>query len=136
VTRRRDGMDAAVVRSEDELRTDVEVAEVGAVRARTHVDTEHARHLVDRGIEHAEVERLVVDDDEGDDGQVWHLPDGSISIPVLEEELVVTKRLRVRERIMIRKTTTTEQAIVEADLRRERVELEVDPAVSDRVTAD
>jgi uncharacterized protein (TIGR02271 family) len=124
--------DATLVRSEEELRAGVERIAAGAVRARTEVDVEHVRQLVERGVEHAEVERAA-STDEADDGQVWYLPDGSISIPVLEEELVVTKRLRVRERIVIRKSTTTEQAVVEADLRRERVEVDVDPSVADRV---
>ncbi len=52
------------------------------------------------------------------------LPDGSVSIPILEEELVVTKRTVVRERILIRKRTVTEHQRVEAELRRERVELD------------
>jgi uncharacterized protein (TIGR02271 family) len=127
--------DATVVRSEEELRVGVERAEAGAIRARTEVDVEHVRQLVERGIEHADVLRSDIDDDTGDDGQVWQLDDGSISIPVLEEEIVVTKRLRVRERILIRKTTTTEQAVVEADIRRERVEIDVDGAVGDRVSS-
>jgi uncharacterized protein (TIGR02271 family) len=115
--------ETTVVRSEEELRVGVERVPTGAVRARTEVDVEHVRQLVDRNVEGADVERAAVADDAGDDGQVWYLPDGSVSIPVLEEELVVTKRLRVRERIVIRKFTTTEQAIVEADLRKERIEI-------------
>ena len=116
--------DATIVRSEEELRTGVERVPAGSVRARTEVDVEHVRQVVDRNVEGADVERAVVADDTGDDGQVWYLPDGSMSIPVLEEELVVTKRLRVRERIVIRKFTTTEEVVVEADLRKERIEIE------------
>jgi uncharacterized protein (TIGR02271 family) len=56
------------------------------------------------------------------------LPDGSISIPVLEEELVVTKRLVVRERIVIRKETRTVTETVEAELRREHVDVDVEDA--------
>jgi uncharacterized protein (TIGR02271 family) len=70
---------------------------------------------------------------DADDGQVWHLPDGSVSVPVFEEELVVTKRRVVRERIVVRKERVTEIQTVEADLRRERVELDVDDSVADRV---
>jgi uncharacterized protein (TIGR02271 family) len=61
------------------------------------------------------------------------LPDGSISIPVFEEQLVVEKRLVVRERVVIRKYRETRQERVEADLRRERVEVDADASVRDRV---
>jgi uncharacterized protein (TIGR02271 family) len=48
-----------------------------------------------------------------------------VSIPVFEEELVITKRRVLRERIIVRKRVVTEQETVEADLRRERVEVDV-----------
>lgn len=121
-----------VVRSEEELRTAVERVPSGSVRARTEVEVSPVRRVLDRDVEQADVERVAVDD-EGDDGEVWYYEDGSVSIPVLEEELVVTKRMRVRERILVRKTTTTEEAVVEADLRRERVSIDVDESVADRV---
>jgi len=63
---------------------------------------------------------------EGDSGEIETLPDGSVSIPVLEEELVVNKRVVVRERIVVRKEVTSKIERVRADLRRERVELEAD----------
>ena len=49
---------------------------------------------------------------------------GSISIPMIEEELVVTTRAVVRERVIIRKRAVEEARVVEADLRRERVDVE------------
>ena len=36
--------------------------------------------------------------------------------------------------MIVRKHTVTEERLVEADLRRERVEVDVDPEVADRVT--
>lgn len=63
-------------------------------------------------------------DDAYDSGEVEHLPDGSISIPIIEEELIVTKRLIVRERIIVRKDTIVETRRIETELRRERVETE------------
>jgi stress response protein YsnF len=53
-------------------------------------------------VEHAEVERQAPADPSADSGEVEVLPDGSLSIPVFEEELVVQKRLVVRERIIVR----------------------------------
>ena len=111
-----------LIRHEDELEIGTEIATVGRIRAEKRVEVEHVAQNVPRTVEHAEVERLPAD--EGDSGQIETLPDGSISIPVLEEELLVTKRTVVRERIVIRKELATEYERVEAELRRERVELE------------
>jgi uncharacterized protein (TIGR02271 family) len=69
-----------------------------------------------------------------DPGEVEILPDGSVSIPVLEEQLVCEKRLVVRERIVVRKETVTEDRMVEADLRREHVAVEPDPEIAGRVS--
>jgi uncharacterized protein (TIGR02271 family) len=44
-------------------------------------------------------------------------------IPILEEELVITKRLVAREELVIRKTRVAEEHIVEETLRRERAEV-------------
>ncbi|HVW34881.1 MAG TPA: DUF2382 domain-containing protein [Acidimicrobiia bacterium] len=71
----------------------------------------------------------------GDSGEVECRPDGSVSVPVFEEEIVCVKRPVLRERIVIRKDRVTEERVVEADLRRERVAVEVDPAVADRVSS-
>jgi stress response protein YsnF len=62
---------------------------------------------------------------EQDSGQVETLPDGSISIPILEEELVITKRVNVRERVILRKRVSTREQLVRDELRRERVEIEL-----------
>jgi uncharacterized protein (TIGR02271 family) len=105
--------------------------EVGRVRARKIVSHERVEQVVPRGVEHAEVERVVVEGD--DSGVVETLPDGSISIPVFEEQLVVDKRLIVRERVIVRKHTVYEEHRVEADLRRERVEVVPEPDVAARV---
>ena len=123
--------EVAVVRSEEELAVGTRSHEAGRVRATKAVDRRHVQQVVPRGIEHAEVER--VNAAEGDSGEVETMADGTVSIPVFEEVLVVEKRLVVRERVVIRKHTVTEEHLVEADLRRERVEVEADPAVDRRV---
>ena len=111
---------AEVVRHEEELRVGRETHE-GTVRASKHVESALVEELVPREVEHAEIERVAPAD--ADSGEIETLPDGSISIPLLEEELVVTKRLVVRERIVIRKRTVTEHERVTAELRKERVEV-------------
>jgi uncharacterized protein (TIGR02271 family) len=125
---------ASIVRSEEELRVGTERVEAGRVRARKVVDTEHVSQTVPRYVEHADVQRVAPDS--VDSGRVETLPDGSISIPVFEERLVVEKRLVVTERVIIRKWREDEDQEVQAVLRRERIEIEVDPEIEDRVSGD
>jgi len=122
MTRRDD--EATVQLSEEQLRVGTERVETGRVRARKENDVEHVTRAVQRGVEHADVDRAPAL--EGDSGQVETLPDGSLSIPIFEEQLVVEKRLVVRERIVVRKHTVFEEHVVEADLRRERLEVETE----------
>ena len=116
--------DDELVRHEEELEVGTNEAVSGVVGARKTTETDHVVELVPRGIEDADVERVAAD--EGDSGEIETLPDGSVSVPLFEEELVITKRLVVRERVIIRKRTTTDEHRVEADLRRERIEIEGD----------
>ena len=129
----RDDRGAEVTVSEERLRVDTEREQIGSARAVKHVDVEQATARVERGTEHADLERSVVDDVDTDSGEVETLPDGSISIPVFEEQLVITKRLVVRERVIVRKHTVYEEQVVTADLRRERLDVE---AVGDAVVED
>jgi uncharacterized protein (TIGR02271 family) len=123
-----------VVRSEEELVVGTVSSEAGRVRARKIVDHQRVEQVVPVAVEHASPERVAVA--EGDSGQIETLPDGSVSIPVFEEQLIVEKRLVVRERVIIRKHTVYEEQRVTADLARERVEIDADEAVADRVVAD
>jgi uncharacterized protein (TIGR02271 family) len=123
--------DASLVRREEELITGTAVQEAGRVGVRKLVEHEPVETVVPRDVEHAEFERQRPG--EVDSGEVEVLADGSVSIPVFEEELVIQKRLVVRERVIVRKHTVTEERRVEADLRRERVEVEADREVADRV---
>ena len=121
-----------VVRSEERLQVGTETVQAGRARAVKHVDVEQVSTRVQRGTEHAESEVLAVPDAEADSGQVETLPDGSLSIPVFEEQIVVTKRLVVRERVVLRKHTVYDEHLVTADLRKERLEVETEGEV--RVT--
>ena len=117
-----------LVRHEEELEVGKDVREVGAVRARKTVEARSVTETVPRQTEHFEdVERLPPA--EHDSGEVETLPDGSVSIPILEEELVVTKRVVVRERVLIRKRTEIEHERVQAELRKERLEIDADETV-------
>ena len=121
------GNERTLVRHEEELNVTKERYVAGAVRAHKTVETYETSDIVPRDVEQADVERAPAA--ENDSGRVETLPDGSVSIPIFEEELVVTKRTVVRERVIIRKHTVTEQHRVEAELRRERIAIDADPGV-------
>ena len=115
--------EGSLVRLEEELRVDTRSVEVGAVRARKRVENERFDEVFDREIEHAdELDHVAAN--ANDSGEIETLGDGSISIPVFEERLVVRKEVVVRERVILRKRTVTEQQRIEAELRKERVEIE------------
>jgi uncharacterized protein (TIGR02271 family) len=100
---------------------------LGLVRARKVVETDPYEETTDVRIEDADISRVPAE--EGDSGKVEALPDGSISIPLFEEEIVVTKRAVVRERIVIQRRVVTEPRRIETELRRERLEIDADPGV-------
>lgn len=110
-----------LVRHEEGAVVGTRVATVGAVHADKRIEVERVAESFPREVEEGIVDRVAAG--AGDSGEIETLPDGSISIPVLEEELVVTKRVVVRERIVIRKETRTDTQTVEVDLRRERVDV-------------
>ena len=115
--------DASLVRHEEELVVDTRPIEYGEVRARKRVERERLDEVFERQVEHAdELDR--VPPDENDSGEIETLEDGSVSIPVFEERLVVRKEIVVRERVILRKRTVTEHQRVETELRKERVEIE------------
>lgn len=118
-----------LVLHEEELELGAAVREAGSVRARKRIEREEVSEIVPLEFEEAEVERVPAA--EGDSGEIETLPDGSVSIPLLEEELVLTRRVVVRERIVIRKETQIEQREVRADLRRERLEIDAPEESSD-----
>jgi uncharacterized protein (TIGR02271 family) len=118
--------DATLVRHEEELSVDKSWRGVGSIRARREVEPEKVRERYARDRDTLVQERVPAADD--DSGRIETLPDGSISIPIFEEELVVTKRTVLRERVIIRKEQVTEWETVEAELRREHVAFDVKDA--------
>jgi uncharacterized protein (TIGR02271 family) len=119
----RDRPDTSVVRHEEELLVQAKAVDAGSLVIRKEVDAERVTERIDRSAEQFDgVDRVTPND--RDSGEIETLADGSISIPILEEQIVVTKRLVVRERVIVRKATITEPQVVEAELRRERVEID------------
>jgi uncharacterized protein (TIGR02271 family) len=118
-----------LVRHEERLAIGTRTRQLGTVRARKRIEARRARESVERAIEHFEdVERVQPNDD--DSGQIETRPDGSLSIPIFEEQLVVTKRPVIRERVLIRKVGETDRYRIAATLRREEVGVEVNETES------
>ena len=132
--------EASLVLNEEEVSIGKE-EQTGAVHARKVVETRRYKEVIPRQFDSVDMDRVPVEGE--DSGEVQTLPDGSISIPIFEEEVVVTKRLVLRERVIIRKRTEIEQYTVETERRRERVEIKADPnvkvehrAMTDAATGD
>ena len=122
------GVEAELIRHEEQLVVGAERREA-VLRAGKRVESYVEEHTVPRTVEQlAELERRPAES--GDSGQIETLEDGSISIPLLEEEIVVTKRVVVRERVIIRKEAWVEHERVQATLRTEHLELSADPGVT------
>ena len=114
--------DAAVVRHDEEAHVGKHWEGVGRARFGRQVEVENVRADFPRLRDELAHERVPVEDD--DSGEIETLPDGSISIPLFEEELVVTKRTVLHERVIIRKETVTDWETVEAELRREHLDFD------------
>src|SRR4051812_11323709 len=118
--------EAALVRHEEEAHVDTRWEEVGHARVRREVTSHRVREQHPRRLEELAHERVPVTDNHS--GEVEVLPDGSVSIPLFEEELVVTRRQVLRERVVIRKELVTDWETIDVELRREHVAFETDDA--------
>lgn len=105
---------------EEELVAHKELRDLGQVEVRTEVDDVPGRLEVDAYREEVEIEHEPVGQVVSERGQPSE-EDGVLIVPVYEEQLVVTKRLVLRERLRIRRISTTERRLFEDTLRRERL---------------
>ena len=116
--------DTSLVRHEEEAHVDKRWQRTGYARVRREVEQETVRAEYPRERDELNLERVPAG--ENDSGKIETLPDGSISVPLFEEELVVTKLKVLRERVIIRKDTVTDWETVEAELRREHISFDTD----------
>jgi stress response protein YsnF len=116
--------------AEEEVRLDKRMVTTGKVRVRTIVDveTELAKATLDG--ETVEVTRVpinrIVDQAPG-----IRVEDNVTIIPVLEEVLIVEKRLVLKEEVHIRKLATTEEVEIPVELRKQHAVIERLPADED-----
>lgn len=106
--------------SEEELEIGKRIVGAGEVRVHKHVQTQQVREVVSVMREDVTVERRPLAEGAGleprQEGDVWY-------IPIVEEELVIQKRLVAREELVIRKRQVMEEQVVEETLRRETPEV-------------
>lgn len=122
-----------VQRSEEELRTGVRQRETGGVNVRKRVRTDHEQIRVPKRHEEVSVERVPVEEHgspttggskTGSSTPGIESSGDEIHIPIVEEEIVVEKKPVVKEEIRIRKDVVEKEEVIEADLRKEEVEVE------------
>lgn len=117
----RDG-EARLTLSEEQLAIGTREAQAGEVSIRKDVVTEHVRESVPLRHDEVTVERRPISDPlrAGD----ARISEEEIRVPVMEEEAVVQKRVVPQEELVVRKREVVEEETVEADLRRERADVD------------
>jgi uncharacterized protein (TIGR02271 family) len=111
-----------VPRTEEELRAVTRERNAGSIRVRKRVRTARERIEVPTRREEVSVERVPV---EGEASEA-EIGEDEVVVPVIEEEVVVEKRPVVKEEVRIRKDVVEDTEVVEADVRREEIEVEDD----------
>jgi uncharacterized protein (TIGR02271 family) len=119
--RRTDGEERLTL-SEEQLAVGKRQHEAGAVNVGKHVETEHVREEVPVRREEVTVERRPVQG--GAMNAQARISEDEVRIPVTEEELVVDKRAVPKEELVVKKREVVETETVEADLRRERADID------------
>jgi uncharacterized protein (TIGR02271 family) len=117
---RTDENEERLMLSEEELDVGRREVKAGEVEIGKHVETEHVTREVPLRHEEVTVERRPADPGMSASPRI---EEGEIHIPVTEEEAVVNKRIVPKEEIVVRKREVVDDQQVEADLRRERVDV-------------
>ena len=97
--------------------------DVGAIEVRTEIDEVPRRLEVDAYRDEVVIEHETVGQVVSERDKPWEEA-GTLIVPIYEEQLVVTKRLVLRERLRIRRVATTERQLYQDTLRRERLVIE------------
>ena len=128
VREKRGGLDEdlRVQRSEEELRAGVREREAGQVNVNKSVRTGREVVRVPKRREEVDIERVPVEGEarEASSATVTDIGEDEVVVQVFEEEVVVTKRVVLKEEIRIRKRVAWDEETVEVDLRKEEVEID------------
>ena len=115
-----------LTRAEEEVSVHTRPVPAGEVVVGKHVETERVTTPVARRVERVRIERRPVT---GATTGSPELREGEIRVPVMEEEVAVTKRPVVKEEIVVTREADTEMTQVETDVRREQVHVSGDDAL-------
>lgn len=118
-----EGIAAVLPLVAEELHVEKTQREVGKVRIHKHVQARQVQVEETRYREHVEVRRVPVNQYVEEAPAIRYEGDTMI-IPLVEEVIVVEKRLMVREEIHVSKQRITEQEPLEVTLRTETAEIE------------
>jgi uncharacterized protein (TIGR02271 family) len=127
--------------AEEELQANKIVREAGRLKVRKLVHTELRHFTVPVMREEVRVERVKVpegqtattDMNTGTDRESFR--EQEVNIPVMEEEVTVSKRPVVKEEVRISKDRTTEERPVSGEIRKEEVRIEGEEALKRKKTA-
>jgi uncharacterized protein (TIGR02271 family) len=117
------GEDVRVPLAEEELDVTKRDRQTGEVQLKKEVVTEHKRIDVPVMKERVSVEHVPATDRNARPGDA-SFEQKTVSVPVHEEEVEIRKRPVVKEEVRVRKERQVEQRAAEADLRRERIDVE------------
>ena len=115
------GQEQVLTLSEEELAVGTRTVSAGEVSVQKRVETEHVAQSVPLTHEEVTIERRPVTDGRQADASFTN---ETISVPLTAEEAVVEKRNVVKEEIVVTKHAVQENQTVEADLRKERAEID------------
>ncbi len=121
-----------IQRSEEELRVGTRKREAKEVKVRKRIVTERQRMSVPKVSEEVTVERVPVEGRDAAELGGGKLGEDEIVVPVAEEEVVVEKRPVVKEEIRIRKDVVHEEEVIEADVRKEEIDIDDQTTHRDR----
>ncbi len=118
--------DLRVQRSEEELRAGVREREAGQVNVKKSVRTEREVVRVPKRREEVDIERVPIEGEarEASTATEADIGEDEAVLQVFEEEVVVTKRVVLKEEIRLRKRVVQDEETVEVDLRKEEVEVD------------
>ena len=123
-SRGREVGDQRLTLAEEELRIGKRQVQAGEVGLRKTVETEHVRESVPLMREEVTIERVPVTG--ADASMNVEITEDEIRIPLMAEEAVVEKRVVGKEEVVVHKEVRTENQTVEADLRKERLDVDRD----------
>jgi uncharacterized protein (TIGR02271 family) len=117
------GEERVIELREEQLVANKQLRDLGEVVVRTEVESVPARLEVDALREEVEVVHEPVGQTVAERDDPWE-EDGVLVVPIYEEQVVVSKRLVLRERLRVKRVRTTDRQLFEDTVRRERLVVE------------